>query len=148
MIRSLPQYDFLIPTKRPERIGIEGDGFMIPDNVWLGASVENQEMFDVRMQYLLDAPAKVHWLSVEPMLGPIDFHFPNYPNPNKDMWVVFGGESGPGCRPCDPEWIRDGVKQCRAVNVPVFVKQLGGWPDTRKNLEDLPFDLQIREFPV
>src|SRR3990172_5095427 len=75
MIRSLPQYDFLIPTKRPERIGIEGDGFMIPDNVWLGASVENQEMFDVRMQYLLDAPAKVHWLSVEPMLGPIDFHF-------------------------------------------------------------------------
>ena len=152
IIEQLPQYDFLIPTKRTERIidclpyFEDGTGFM-PDNVWLGASVENQEMFDKRIEDLLEAPAKIHWLSVEPMLGPIDFHFPPYLNDGTDTWIVLGGESGPGCRPCDSEWIRDAVEQCMEVQIPVFVKQLGGWPDTRSNMEDFPEDLRIREFP-
>jgi protein gp37 len=154
IIRALPQYNFLIPTKRIERLGIEGDGFMLPKNVWMGVSVENQKAADERIPILAEIPAKVKWLSIEPMLEEISLikHF-NYSD-NGDKWtapfewVVYGGESGPNCRLCNPEWIRLGIEQCRIGHVPVFVKQLGGWPDTRKELFDLPQDLRVREFPA
>ncbi len=172
IIEKLPQYDFLIPTKRIERFGIiEADGFIFPKNVWLGVSVENQEMADKRIPLLLKIPAPIRWLSIEPMLGRIDLRhiqsdyvlfdvlgknrFDYGGNgfgcaaPMRDGidWVVFGGESGSGCRPCDTDWIRYGLEQCRVARVPAFVKQLGGWPDTRSMLEDLPEDLRIRQFP-
>jgi protein gp37 len=62
-------------------------------------------------------------------------------------WVIVGGESGPGCRPMALEWARDVRDQCRAAEVPFFMKQLGGWPDKREQLEDLPEDLRVRETP-
>lgn len=147
IIISLPQYDFLIPTKRIERVADVIPVRFIPDNVWLGVSVENQEMADKRIPILAQIPAKVKWLSVEPMLEFIDFSkFIDGKNIPYD-WVVYGGESGSGCRPCDPDWIRLARRQ-HHFDVITFVKQLGGWPDTRSKLEDLPEDLRIREFPV
>ena len=152
IIYKLPQYKFLITTKRTERmIQCLPENFSLgetlPDNVWLGASTENQEMFDKRVEDLLVVSAKIHWLSVEPMLGPIDFHFPSYINPKDDTWIVLGGESGPGARECDPCWIENAVEQCMEVQVPVFVKQLGGYPDARSRLEQFPKQLRIRQFP-
>lgn len=147
LIRSLPQYDFLIPTKRIERFGIEGDGFMIPENVWLGVSVENQKTADERIPLLLETPAKIKWLSIEPMLERIHLAWAFYDIRYSIDWVVYGGESGSGCRPCDSQWIKDGIKQCSIAKIPAFVKQLGGWPDTRHELSDFPAELQVREFP-
>jgi protein gp37 len=155
IISKLPQYNFLIPTKRIERVmdwTLSIDQFYWPNNVWLGVSVENQEMADLRIPILAQIEASVKWLSVEPMLEEIDFtkHFEkltNYPGIKIPYdWVVYGGESGSGCRPCNPDWIRRARQQHQFL-VTTFVKQLGGWPDTRSKLEDLPEDLRIREFP-
>ena len=127
-------------------------------NVWLGVSVEDQAAADERIPHLLATPAAVRFLSCEPLLeelsifnSPIDAdagapvglirrdvqlkpHDVNGPaeydalwEPGID-WVIVGGESGPGARPCDVGWIRDIVGQCRAAAVPVFVKQLGARP--------------------
>jgi protein gp37 len=141
LIRSLPQYDFLIPTKRIERFGIEGDGFMIPDNVWLGVSVENQETADKRVPLLMETPAKVKWVSAEPLLGPVFL-------PYQVDWVVVGGESGSTARPMDIDWARDLREECWVTYTPYFLKQLGGWPDTRHELSDFPEDMRVREFPA
>jgi protein gp37 len=158
IIEHLPQYNFLIPTKRLERVmdclPTVNNVRYISGNVWLGASVENQEAAQKRVHILTDLPAAVRWLSIEPMLERIRLETSGafYIGYDKKIirsvdWVVYGGESGPNCRPCNPEWIRDGIKQCKAANVPVFVKQLGGWPDTRHELADFPEDLRVREFP-
>jgi protein gp37 len=127
-------------------------------NVWLGVSVENQAAADDRIPDLLDTPAAVRFLSCEPLLEELSIfnspsdadagapvglirrdvqlkpHDVNGPaeydalwEPGID-WVIVGGESGPGARPCDVGWIRDIVQQCRAAGVPVFVKQLGARP--------------------
>jgi len=149
IIESLPQYDFLIPTKRIERLFDLNNDFLT-SNVWLGVSVEDQETADRRIPILADMSVDLRWLSIEPMLEEIDLtdHFVYYDGWNAPFdWVVYGGESGSGCRPCNPDWIRLGIEQCKIADVPVFVKQLGGWPDTRSKLEDLPEDLRIREFP-
>lgn len=104
-----------------------------PENIWIGATAENQETADKRIPELLKIPAKVRFLSCEPLLGPIDFRLPTIPE-NMDWaidWVIVGGESGPNARPCNVQWIRDIKDQCKAANVPCFVKQLGadsvGW---------------------
>lgn len=116
-------------------------------NVWLGVSVENTEQMR-RIEYLLKCPAVVRWLSMEPLLGPVDLasHLRcaeccgktwdrvdanEIPCPacggafHGIDWCVIGGESGRGARPCHLEWIRSLVRQCREVNVPPFVKQFG-----------------------
>lgn len=129
-------------------------------NVWLGVSAENQHWADVRIPELLATPAAVRFVSAEPLLGPVDFEpwvmqecrrcarrgaytdgteteywcqrcgeEDNPVRPKLD-WVIVGGESGPGARPCDVGWIRRIVGQCRAAGVAVFVKQLGARPVT------------------
>ena len=114
----------------------------LPPNLWLGVSVENQAAADERIPILLKAPAAVRFLSCEPILGELHlsqwleseldrycrddcFGIPVNANRAKVDWVIVGGESGPGARPCDVEWIRSIVKQCKAAGIPVFVKQLG-----------------------
>jgi len=72
---------------------------------------------------------------------------PGHRNPFLD-WVIVGGESGPKCRPMDLDWARSIRDQCKAAGVPFFMKQLGGWPDARKQFDQLPDDLQIRDFPT
>jgi protein gp37 len=105
--------------------------------VWLGVSVENQRTADERIPLLLKTPAALRWVSYEPALGPICFDalwetavyrgdkssgFIDYDGVD---WLVVGGESGPGARPCEVEWIRSTVQQCKAAGVPLFVKQVG-----------------------
>jgi len=142
-------------------------------NVHLGVSVEDQKWADIRIPALLDTPAAVRWISAEPLLGPLDLieylepattcpwstcagHHPGL------NWVVVGGESGPGARYMDLDWVRGVVEQCRAAKVPVFVKQLGSqWasaagatmpednrPDPKGgNWDHWPADLCVREYP-
>ena len=105
-------------------------------NVWLGVTAEDQRAADERIPLLLQAPAALRWVSVEPLLGPVDLQptlqaswgvaneagAPVLPGID---WVVVGGESGPGARTCDVGWIRSVVRQARWSSVAVFVKQLG-----------------------
>jgi protein gp37 len=106
-------------------------------NVWIGTSVENQKAADERIPHLLKTPAAVRFLSMEPLLGPVDLQpiinkygeFKNNQGINCD-WVIIGGESGKNARPCNVEWIRDILHQCTMAGVPCFVKQLGSLPYT------------------
>lgn len=133
-------------------------------NVWLGTSVEDQAAADTRIPQLLMCPAAVRFLSVEPLLGPVDLDFCGCPRIHAGGhlsgldWVIVGGESGPGARPCDVEWVRSIVRQCKAAGVPVFVKQLGAKPSdgnegiklrSRKGSDpsEWPEDLRVREWP-
>lgn len=91
-------------------------------HVWLGTSAENQETFDARRPHLLRCPAAVRFLSLEPLLGPIDLG-----GTAGIHWVIVGGESGPGARPMHPGWVRSIRDQCVAAGVPFFFKQWGAW---------------------
>lgn len=93
-------------------------------NVWIGVSVENQEAADERIPLLLKVPAAVRWLSMEPLLGPVDVRA--WLGTGID-WVVAGGESGPQARPMHPQWPREIRDQCAAANVPFLMKQWGEW---------------------
>lgn len=68
--------------------------------------------------------------------------------PDRNLWVICGGESGAGCRPMEIEWALDLRYQCGVANVPFFMKQLGGHPNKRHDLTDFPEALQVREFPT
>ena len=117
------------------------NGSNIPRNVWIGTSCENQEMADKRIPELLKIPAKVRFLSLEPLLEEIDLGSGEYHclsgcgseekpgfgtqgviGPKVD-WVIVGGESGKKARPCNVAWIRSIVDQCKSAGVPCFVKQ-------------------------
>ena len=107
-------------------------------NVWLGVTVENQQWADNRIPALLDTPAAIRFLSVEPMLGPVDLATglrtwadgrPVQINRHLH-WVICGGESGPNARPVHPDWARALRDQCATAGVPYFFKQWGEWaPD-------------------
>ena len=102
-------------------------GFPLP-NVWLGVSVEDQER-DGRIRELLAPPAAVRWVSLEPLLGPVDLAVPlgGVCGVRLD-WVVLGGESGGrDARPMNPDWARSVRDQCVCAGVPFFFKQWGGW---------------------
>lgn len=140
--------------------------FPLP-NVWLGVSVEDQATADERIPLLLQTPAALRFVSYEPALEPVNLRLIE----RKALgWVIVGGESGPGARRFDVDWARDVIRQCRAWDVPCFVKQLGAHvtgPDPGATsefdigcrrtiqLRDLkggdpsewPADLRIREFP-
>ena len=134
-----------------------GDSFPeeIPlDNIWLGVTAENQARADERIPILLQIPAAVRFVSVEPMLSPVDFDkIPPqnlgewagfniksgacfggaYENEKGLHWVICGGESGPNARPIHPDWVRSLKDQCRAAKVPFFFKQWGEWfPDNKR----------------
>lgn len=102
-------------------------------NVWLGATVANQEEYDRDIGKLLRLPARVRFLSIEPLLGPIDLRLggmsmPDYA-PHRPLhrldWVIVGGESGGGARPMHPAWVRSIRDQCAAAGVPMLFKQWG-----------------------
>jgi len=204
LIDATPNLDWLLLTKRPENVlkmtydawttkvvghvsQNEGDGrhWNWPHNVWLGVSVENQQRADERIQHLLRVPAAVRFLSIEPLLGPVDLRQVRAHEGHRDLlfvgdeggfeyagtrrnfidWVIVGGESGHGARPCNAAWIRNIVQQCKEAGVPCFVKQMGAQPrfgealmpntdgkypwNDRKggDMSEWPADLQVREFP-
>ena len=157
LIRATPNLDWLLLTKR---IGNVGNMLPVPfdfdrhfPNVWIGATIVNQAEADRDIPKLLQVPARVRFLSMEPLLGPVDLTsievfggdaeiFPlkgttNCVNdegePADDVpaldWVIVGGESGPGARPMHPDWARSLRDQCEAAGVPFLFKQWGEWAD-------------------
>lgn len=166
LIRRTPNLDWLLLTKRPqnwwERLrntspgpSPEYLGWLLewlnghaPANVWLGTTVENQERADERITHLLSIPARVRFLSCEPMLGALDLEeaYPGKEQPGRIDWVIVGGESGADARPFPLEHAWDLVMQCKAASVPVFVKQLGAQPiTTNANLYEWPDETTLEQ---
>lgn len=142
LIAATPYLDWLLLTKRIGNASQMIAEALFPDrmtwpwpNVWLGATMVNQPEYDRDIGKLLRTPAAVHFLSIEPMLGPIDMRMggasmPDYSDLNplaRLDWVICGGESGPGARPMHPEWARSLRDQCKAAGVPFLFKQWGEW---------------------
>lgn len=111
---------FQVLTKRSDRLVKLAPSLPWPENIWVGVTVENSD-FLYRIDHLRMVDAAVRFLSLEPLLGPI---------PKIDLsgldWVIVGGESGPGARPMEVEWVRAVQRQCKEANVPFFFKQWGG----------------------
>ncbi len=123
VMRWASWHQFQVLTKRSERLYKLNSNIDWPDSVWMGVSVENSN-YAYRIDHLRQTDAKIKFLSLEPLLGPL----PNLNLSNID-WVIVGGESGPGARPIAEEWVIEIREQCLASNVPFFFKQWGG---TRK----------------
>lgn len=177
-----PGHTFMILTKRPERvadwlywlahywpsdspvnINLEADGHF-GKHIWFGVTAENQQRADERISVLLEIPAAVKFVSVEPMLGPVDLSKWLYcyvydplldeaedcPVCDGDRpllnWVICGGETGPGARPLHPNWVRSLRDQCLLAGVPFFFKQWGEY-------KSLPFSSRedglytLQEYP-
>lgn len=111
---------FQVLTKRAERLAVLSEQLPWADNIWMGVSVET-ESFTHRVDSLRETDAAIKFLSLEPLLGPLD----NLCLDGID-WVIVGGESGPGARPMNAEWVLSIRDQCHDANVPFFFKQWGG----------------------
>ncbi len=138
-----PQHRFQVLTKRHERLASLAPLLPFPDNVWIGVSIENQYWAERRIPELKRVPAKLRFLSCEPLLGPV-----NLRTHLKGLhWVIAGGESGPRARPAHLDWIRDLRDQCQQIGVAFFLKQLGGHPHPRGHDEALLDGRLWREMP-
>ncbi|MEZ5137353.1 MAG: phage Gp37/Gp68 family protein [Acidimicrobiales bacterium] len=115
-----PQHQYQVLTKRSKRLAELGPSLPWPTNVWMGVSIES-DRYTFRTRHLASTPAKVKFLSLEPLLGPL---------PSLDLagidWVIVGGESGPGHRPIRKTWVRSIRRACRSAGVAFFFKQWGG----------------------
>lgn len=122
LVRRTPNLDWLILTKRPQNIRryLPDDWGVGYPNVWLGATIESQEEYDRRIQHLTSIPATIRFLSMEPLLGPVDLR-----GAEGLHWIIAGGESG-GSRAADPDWFRGIRDQCAAAGIPFLFKQWGG----------------------
>lgn len=174
VMAAAQDHAFQVLTKRPQRMKdlltsdifpvrveeltdqITHTGFDWPlPNVWLGVSAEDQGAADTRIPLLLDTPAAIRWVSVEPMLEAVDIEtymdgsYSNDnadPNPNAPTldWVVCGGESGPGFRRMDLDWVQSLRDQCEMQDVPFFFKQRSGrYPGQNDTLDGVTY----HEFP-
>lgn len=135
------ELDILLLTKRPENVlrmvpihwvsfsRKKGSCEVVrsdwPSHVWIGTTAEDQEHADKRIPELLKVPAKVRFLSVEPLLGKVDLAF--WLSRVDVNWVIVGGESGTNARPMHPDWVRSIRDTCQAAGVPFFFKQWGEW---------------------
>lgn len=125
LIAETPWLDWQLLTKRPEHASALAPwGDKWPDNVWLGTTAENQHWADKRLPALAAIPAKVRFLSCEPLLAKLDLSQWLRPSIH---WIITGGESGPHARPSDPAWFRGLRDQCIAAGVPFHFKQWGNW---------------------
>lgn len=115
-----PQHVFQVLTKRAERLFEFHKELKWTHNIWMGVSVENQKMAD-RIDFLRKTKAKVKFLSLEPLIGPL-YNL----NLKKIDWVIVGGESGHRPRPMDADWVLDIQEQCEQADVSFFFKQWGG----------------------
>jgi protein gp37 len=125
-MREAEWHTFQVLTKRSDRLAAWADKLDWPPNVWMGVSVENRRMMK-RIDDLRHVPAAVRFLSVEPLLeelGKIDLEGIH--------WVIVGGESGPGARPMEEEWVTSIRDQCLKKKVPFFFKQWGGVVKSRQ----------------
>lgn len=154
LIDDTPQLDWLLLTKRPHNAHRWSTNHQWPTNAWIGTSVENQEAASTRIPYLLDVPARIRFLSCEPLVGPLTLE--DWLAPRADCacagggasdlakicpkcghrtgtykpkihWVIVGGESGPKARPIHPFWPVKLREECRNAGIPFFFKQWGKW---------------------
>jgi protein gp37 len=120
IMRRAHWHQYQVLTKRSERLLELSSSLPWEPQIWMGVSVENQD-YAARIDHLRGTHAHLKFLSIEPLLGPL---------PELDLsgidWVIAGGESGPGARPMDPEWVRDLRDQCLRAGVGFFFKQWGG----------------------
>ena len=124
-MQDCPHHTFQVLTKRSERLAELAPLLPWPNNVWMGVSVEDARVIH-RVADLQSVPAAVRFLSLEPLIGPLDAL------PLEGIhWAIVGGESGPRARPLRKEWVTSIFRQCRAARVPFFFKQWGG---VRKDL--------------
>jgi protein gp37 len=121
VMRRARWHRFQVLTKRSGRLAELDPKLGWAGNIWMGVSVES-DAYRSRIDDLRATHAAIRFLSLEPLLGPLE---------NLDLggidWVIVGGESGPGARPMNPGWVIDLRDQCRASGVPFFFKQWGGW---------------------
>jgi protein gp37 len=120
VMQQASQHTFQILTKRPERAAELAPRLPWPGNVWMGTTVENADYVN-RIHCLVQIPAAIRFLSLEPLLGPI----PRLPLKGIH-WVIVGGESGPAARPIEAGWVIQIRNQCTSQEVPFFFKQWGG----------------------
>lgn len=125
LIDQTPHLDWLLLTKRPRRAVSWAVEHGWPENAWAGASVENQAAADERVPHLLEVPARVLFLSCEPLLGPVDLSA----WVGGLDWIIVGGESGHRARPMSPRWAASLRDQAAAAGVAFFFKQWGEWAD-------------------
>ena len=180
-IANNDQHTYQILTKRPQRMQeliSEYMGWVMGQkNIWLGVSVEDQKTVDERIPSLLQTPAAVRWISVEPLLEHIELrdgyksigaicssctgeghYHDNFNTPCPECkqtgkhtpidWVVVGCESGPKKRECKIEWVEDIVNQCKRAKIPVFVKQIQINGKVERDIDNFPKGLQVREYPI
>ncbi|MGJ0510226.1 MAG: DUF5131 family protein [Methylocystis sp.] len=134
IVRKTPQHTYQILTKRPGRIARHlpadwGEGYA---NVWLGTSIEHEDTA-FRLGQLLDIPARVRFVSSEPLIGPWSVADTMGESSASGVlhWLIDGGESGAEHRPADPNWFRQHRDECEELEIAYFLKQLGGHPDAR-----------------
>jgi protein gp37 len=135
VMEQASQHTFQVLTKRPERAETMSRKLPWAANIWMGTSIENQDYVH-RAHILAKVPAAIRFLSIEPLLGPID----KLPL-DKIGWVIVGGESGPDARPVEEAWILAIKDACKEADVPFFFKQWGGVQKCRAGRE-----LQGREW--
>lgn len=122
------RHTFQVLTKRPDRMFEFFKWLNNPNlsvnfsNLWIGISVEDQHSADERIPLLKSIPAAVRFLSMEPLIGPVN----NLPLMGID-WVIVGGETGPKARPMHPHWVNTIHNHCKRMGVPFFFKQWGAW---------------------
>jgi protein gp37 len=135
-MRRAHWHQFQVLTKRSGRLLAVNEKIDWPRNVWMGVSVESAG-YKTRIEHLRKTGAAVKFLSLEPLIG--DLGTVNLSNID---WVIVGGESGPGARPMDKEWVDRIRRQCEAEDVPFFFKQWGGVQKKRsgRNLDGRTYD--------
>ena len=143
LIRSTPNLDWQLLTKRPQNI-LEmlppgwPEGF---EHVWLGVTAEDQTEYDRRWPILAAITARVHFISYEPALGPLTLRG----HDEKPGWLIWGGESGTGCRTMEPGWARAIVAETRELKVAVFGKQWGSYASNPLVIEQCFTESRARE---
>jgi protein gp37 len=120
VMNECQKHQFQVLTKRPERLAEVAGELNWTPNIWMGVTVEN-DAYTHRIDLLRRVPAKVRFLSIEPLIGPLSAL-----NLSKIHWVIVGGESGPGARPIEEAWVKKIQNDCRRQKVAFFFKQWGG----------------------
>ncbi len=115
-----PQHVFQVLTKRADILEKHSDKFTWTENIWMGVTVENNKHYD-RIELLKNTGAKIKFLSCEPLLSSM-----SKINLKGIDWVIVGGESGPGARPMQKEWVIEIRDKCQKLDIPFFFKQWGG----------------------
>ncbi len=119
-MQATPQHTYQILTKRSDRLLELAPQLPWPSNVWMGVSVEDDRVIE-RVDHLRQVGAAVRFLSCEPLIGPLEKL-----SLDGIHWVIVGGESGPGARPMQPEWVEQIQARCKRAGVAFFFKQWGG----------------------